>query len=471
MAAVESGKVKILPWNGANFPTTCYITQNQAEQFKLIQYSSIQINFGVVKVSANLKVIPEETSAEVGKLYLSKDILRTLHLPQNGKFGLIINNNRLSFGPLIGVFVSGLESKKLGQGISKNAKYYTYTRVCKRLRGICYFFGINDIDWEHRLVRGWILNDNPKKGKRWVLKTLPFPMVIYDRCFGTNAQRDGYLLRARLKNVPGSVVFNAMPKLRKWPTYQLFIKNPKLAPHVPKTSTYLTGEDLTKALMRLDRVYLKPNSLSKGHGVFRVAGNFKGLVVEHRGPRGNEVNQLRTPEQLNKLLAPFIKRGRGYLFQQEIPLAKYKGNPFDMRVLCQKDITGKWTIAGIAVRIAASGSIITSPRSGGSVTSWPNALQTVFNQQEDTPNGVAARVTKVALEVCHTIEKHYGLCGELGLDIGVDHSGNVWIIEVNGKPLKVSLERLNSPELTENIYANPIKFACALANRQILGMN
>ena len=38
-----------------------------------------------------------------------------------------------------------------------------------------------------------------------------------------------------------------------------------------------------------------------------------------------------------------------------------------------------------------------------------------------------------------TVEGHYGSLGEIGIDIGLDKSGKLWIIECNPLSAKVSL--------------------------------
>ncbi|HCF48966.1 MAG TPA: hypothetical protein DER60_01705 [Syntrophomonas sp.] len=188
-----------------------------------------------------------------------------------------------------------------------------------------------------------------------------------------------------------------------------------------------------------------------------------GFLLESRKPEQNVKRHLKNLHNIQSFLTSYGEAGGGYIIQEKIPLAKYRGKQFDMRVLCQKDINGKWIVAGTAVRVAARKSIITSPRSGGSVISWPHALKSVFRQKPGQHNGIAGKVTRIALIACQAIEDHFGCCGELGLDMGIDHKGKVWIIEVNAKPLKVSLSRLNDQHLEDEIYANPIRFACHLA--------
>ncbi|WP_374701241.1 YheC/YheD family protein [Thalassobacillus sp. C254] len=40
------------------------------------------------------------------------------------------------------------------------------------------------------------------------------------------------------------------------------------------------------------------------------------------------------------------------------------------------------------------------------------------------------------LTIFKKIEESYGRFGEMGIDIGIDQGGNLWIIECNAKPGK-----------------------------------
>lgn len=367
--------------------------------------------------------------------------------------------------PFVGIFVSDWETGNLSRGKCSNSHYYDYARTAYELGGLCCFFSISNIVWEQRLVMGWVL-----KNGDWTPLILPIPTVIYDRCFGPQAQTDSSELRANLARFQKYAVINAMPKLKKWETYELLNNLPDKEFCLPMTAVYSNPKQVARVVASLRRVYLKPDALSRGEGVYRITRVDLGYVIEHRGKKGNEVRFVKNLKSLDKLLAPYYGRGGGYLIQEEVPLSKYENNKFDMRVLCQKDDRGTWTVAGVAVRVSAPKSIITSPRSGGTVQTWRRVLNSVFHQDESSSGGVNEKIFNAAMKICQAVEERYGCCVELGLDIGVDDVGRVWLIEVNGKPLKVSLEMLGEAELTESIFLDPIRYACYLAAKPKSGV-
>lgn len=469
MTDIRAGELKIVPGKTES-KDFCYINIKQSELQEVAASERVYLRFGTSVISVNLASLYRE--AEPGKLFISKDIAQQLLLPDTRKLGVALRKNNIIFGPLIAVFVSRWETENLSQGICKNKYFYRYIETCKELNAICCFFSIEDILWEQGRVIGWILDKRDGQGEKWLSRIYPIPSVIYDRCFGALGKADGYELRTHLAKFPGATVFNSMPKLKKWETYELLKTNSDLRKHLPKSLRYHDPVQLEQAINALGPIYLKPDGLSKGSGIYKISRSINGgFVLRHREPKNNAVVKLKSLNTINQLLQPYYERGGGYVIQEEIPLARYRGRKFDMRVLCQKDITGKWIIGGIAVRIAAPNSVITSPRSGGSVVTWPQALESVFNQRVDRPDGINSKLDYVAFKVCDVIEEQYGCCGELGLDLSVDNDGNIWIIEVNAKPLKVSLKRLLDPKLTQQVHANPIEFAYHIACTPGFGVN
>ncbi|EYE89495.1 hypothetical protein Q428_02380 [Fervidicella metallireducens AeB] len=320
---------------------------------------------------------------------------------------------------------------------------------------ICSFFSFGDIDWSKKLIKALILEDT-----KWVSRIMPIPTVIYDRCFGKYGRENSLKLRNALGK--DFKIINSMPKLAKWETIMALRKNPKLLSHIPITSQYHSYEDVELALKKYKALYLKPDLLYKGKGVFKVSLDEKNnYIVEHRNTHDNEIIHLSNLKNLDMLLNKYRAAGGGYLIQKEIKKASFKGYPFDLRVLFQKNWKGLWVVSGIAVRLGA-GSIITSPRSGGAVEEISTILREVFQEDITESDGLYENLIDIGKSVVLAIEKEFGDCVELGLDMSIDVNGEIWIIEVNGKPLKVSLKWLNNPIIMDRCYNRPIEYAVFL---------
>ncbi|MEB3102904.1 YheC/YheD family protein [Ferviditalea candida] len=119
-------------------------------------------------------------------------------------------------------------------------------------------------------------------------------------------------------------------------------------------------------------------------------------------------------------------RGRAYIVQQKIHLAKVGGRPFDVRVMVQrKRNSSVWVVTGKLAKIAGPGYIITNTaRSKGRVEQLATAIR-----------------------------KYYGYLNTVGLDMGVDVNGRVWIIETNFAPMISLFYRLRDKTMYRRIQS------------------
>lgn len=415
----------------------------------------IKIKFGSLSTSLKkILIYANETDSNI--LYLSEDLKSLINIPDNSLLQIRkIEQNYIEIGPLVGVFISSKKAAKLSEGRTDSV-YEQISLAMSKLKGICCFFSAGDIDWERKFVKGLV-----KDGSKWTAHILPLPTVIYDRCFGSSGRNHSVELRKRL----GSEyhVINSIPKLAKWETICALRKNPGLLESIPQTRIYNSYKDLETALLTCDSVYLKPDALYKGKGIYRVSKESNGrFKIESRTETQNIIKFLSNLNSIDEIISHYSVLGKGYLIQKEIKKAYYGEYPFDFRLLYQKDFQGTWQPSGIAVRMGAPGSIITSPRSGGAVAEFSKVLKDTFGEDTTTKNGLYENVLSIGKEIVTTLEKEFGDCVELGLDMTIDINKKIWVIEVNGKPLKVSLKRLNDHVLIARCYSRPIEYAVFL---------
>ncbi|MFL0269863.1 YheC/YheD family protein [Candidatus Clostridium radicumherbarum] len=436
---------------------TCYLTNEQLDYFGL-NGSTEYIIFVLGTASVYLKkVIVDSNKMNSYKLYLSKDIESQLYLKQDTVLQIKkIDDEHLQIGPYIGIFINQEKIKLLTSGKSVT-EYTQINAACKCLNGLSCFFSLENIDWNKKLVQGLI-----REKSRWIVQTLPLPLIIYDRNVENNCRVESIELRKRLEGI--CKILNPMAKLAKWETIKAIEKNSKLFSIIPTTIKYKNYNDLESFLKLYPSLYLKPDSLSKGKGIFRVSKTQnQEYKIDYRTSEANHTVSLKSLRNLEILISQYWEKGDGYIIQQEINKAIFRGNTFDFRVLFQKDFQGVWQLSGAAGRIAEKGSIITSPRSGGAVEDFETILKEVFDENLTRPNGLYQNIVNLGREICLSLENQFGDCIELGLDMAVDMNKKIWLIEVNGKPLKVSLKRLGNSEIIARCNKRPIEYAVKLA--------
>lgn len=421
-----------------------------------VNESVITIFHGTRVCTVNLENLPCSDSS----FLLSPEICRTLLLPTHLKRYQIRALNRINYilGPLVGILVSEAKLKRLLSG-TVDHDYRRYAKVLRKSKGVAVFLSPQRINWQQDQATG-VVRIVSNQQEIWIEQTLPIPTVIYDRCFGPENRKRSAALRKRcFTNFPTIRVVNALVKLGKLEIYELCSERPELRKHLPRWGI-LTPDNVTGILDQFPIAYIKPDRLSKGKGVTKVSCTEQGFLVEQRRGTDNYQHLCASPEDVLGDLQKYLK-GSGFMVVQEaIPLMKYNGRPFDFRLLLQKDKSGKWKKAAVAGRISGVGSVISSPRSGGSVASYDVVMAQLPDEQR---LAIAVTMLDLAREVAKTIDQVIGPFAELGFDLGVDLSGEVKIIEVNGIPLKVSVERLNDKNITRAVHENPIGYAIYLA--------
>lgn len=431
----------------ADQPPRLYIAADLADSLHVTTGTSEErLHFGLR--SQPITVV-RTTTMPPGCAELTKSGAKALRVPHPARLHIFRTGRQdLRLGPLIGVYISSEKLAELEDG-EQDSVYLRFTRYAEEI-GACLVFVTRDgIRPERKIAHA----HRYQNGKLQPVQ-VPLPRVLYDRCFGHNARGAAHWLRGVAAEL-GIVVVNNPVRLTKLPSYEAIASDPALKYVVPYYAP-LSAAALEEAAAQYDVLYVKPSNLSKGRGVCRVYRRGKRWVMEETGSGGPVRSTYETAEEI---IQDLPARGP-YLIQEALDLATYLGNRYDFRALVQKNGTGEWQLSGLVARIAPLEGVVTSPRSGGLVAEALTVLEHSFGRAKGRQ--VLYDLTRTCIRIAMRIEEVYGLCVELGLDIGVTKDGSIRLIEANGRPLKVSLVRLNDPAINGPIIRLPINFAAAL---------
>jgi glutathione synthase/RimK-type ligase-like ATP-grasp enzyme len=364
----------------------------------------------------------------------------------------------MRIGPFLGILISAAKKEHVLEGYQDNV-YIKLTNHMRNLGGLLVFFTIDDIDWNELLIKGHLIGTDNLYHEVCV----PFPRVIYDRCFGSKGRLVGADFREKINEfgLTDIKIYNCMVKLGKLETYELCSKNKDLQKITLPYSEF-SFQSLTGFMEKYDSVYIKPDLLYKGEGIIKVSRNGQYFSLEHHRDKLFTRKSTNDLMSVIDLMEDFGHLSQRYVIQKSISLASFLGNPFDVRVMLQKNGLGEWEVSGVLARVGPENCLITSPRSGGQVIRLSEALSSAFPGQIGRRREIKQNIENYAIKIGLAMEAEYGLIGELGIDMGVDSDGSVWMIEVNGKPLKVSMKRLNSKPVDIKINRYPCLFGAFL---------
>ncbi|MFK7697780.1 YheC/YheD family protein [Paenibacillus sp. HJGM_3] len=333
-----------------------------------------------------------------------------------------------------------------------------YSRLCRighKLGIVVFVFFPERLRLTEPSVDGYTYG--PEEGE-WRAGTFPLPRVIYDRCFfGDKASYKRYRdCLHRLEQHPDIRLLGH--GLRgKWQVHQMLMRHEPLRAHLPPTKRLVGWNALQAELNRLGEVFLKPEAGSKGKGVLRVSHTEDGYRVSGR-TRDNEIIRKSFPSEsgFRQWLTAFTG-GRPYLIQPYLQLNARNGDPFDVRCLVQKNRKGVWTVTGTAVRRGQRGGVTSNLHGGGIAEDLDPFLRQEFGARQ--AEHILGTLQHIAIQIPAVLEQHHGRLAELGIDLGIDASGTVWILEANSKPGRSAFDRLSDPTSKLASVRNPILYA------------
>jgi glutathione synthase/RimK-type ligase-like ATP-grasp enzyme len=213
-------------------------------------------------------------------------------------------------------------------------------------------------------------------------------------------------------------------------------------------------------LSRYDTVFVKPVFGSGGTGIASVQRWRGGYIVNSVGRPRLRVSSL--PGVISVLGG----LNRHYLIQQGLKLNYLKGSTFDIRAIVQKNGEGQWQVSGRAVRMGRRGKITSNLHTGGRAYTVPAVLEHCFPQRAEE---IGQELDNLAIRVAEVMTKHAGPLCDLGLDMGVDNEGKVWLIEVNSKPGRKVFLQMGDRESRKKVVRTLVEYAKYLGEQRSQG--
>jgi glycosyltransferase involved in cell wall biosynthesis/glutathione synthase/RimK-type ligase-like ATP-grasp enzyme len=356
----------------------------------------------------------------------------------------------------VGILVSRYVFRDCLLGKCPHESFALYDRFARREGLRAAFFSLEDISFADLSVRAHIR----KRTGSYQVRRIPLPTVIHNRVRPT--LRDAQQRFLRLRALPYTQLFNTNNRMDKWEMYRCLKNDPVLAPHLPETA-WLSTETTMSFLRKHGSIYIKPTNKSLAIGVVR----FDSLKNEEKWvaftPRRGGGALYSQPE-----LKAYVRRlGRegNIIVQQPIHLSRVGERPIDLRVAVQRDRQGKWQVSGIVARVGPSHGISTNVAVGGRSVPLA-AVSSQFGGSLALPE-LKEQIERIVLQAAERLSEKMPGLADLGFDVGVDQKGHLWIIEVNGRDLRVTFRQAKEWEQWKETFAKPMEYAGWLLRQQL----
>jgi glutathione synthase/RimK-type ligase-like ATP-grasp enzyme len=316
------------------------------------------------------------------------------------------------------------------------------------------------IDWLNKNINGLIYN---AVSKNWELTVYPFPDIIYDRATFPEEQKEiGGFVREYLNKECKLPFINSKSYFNKWETHEVLSSDSEIIKYLPDTVKYYHPCQLIDLLDKYNSVYLKDSGGRLGKNIFKLQKAEDGFYILSYQNSGTKYSDKLTLQEIHNKFAADKLLGRNIIIQQGIDVALLEEHPFDVRILAQKNEWEHWEVVDKSARVAVPGSIVTNVSSGGEVKEFERVIPLLFSNS----TSISAEVDMLIIKICETLEKKYGMLGELGIDVAIDKSGKVWLIEVNGKPAKLCIYHSGNLELINRTCRNIVRYSKMLLKQK-----
>jgi glutathione synthase/RimK-type ligase-like ATP-grasp enzyme len=372
--------------------------------------------------------------------------------------------------------INGRKLKSVGIMICESHKeppfvqHNFYAHLCRlgaQWGLLVFVFSPTKVDVKSATVQGYILVEDAPTASHWSLQALPLPDLIYDRSFfNTRRQYTEHHAAIRVLRKLKKIPYLGQSLKGKYAVQLVLEKDALVASKMPKTALFRHPSLLIRWLNQQGKVMLKPEFGSHGKGVLLVTKHTSSeYTIQGRNMRNQRFTEAFTDLfSLMQWLTSFIGM-RSYLIQDYLPLQTRSGEVYDIRVLVQKGSKGDWELTGMAARLGQPESITANLHGGGKGAAVLALLEEQFNP--DQAKSIIHQINTLCRYIPPLLEQHFGRLAELGIDIGIDQSGLIWVIEVNSKPGRAVARWFTHPLAHDHAMSNPMEYARFLLHQSV----
>ncbi|GAA4719963.1 hypothetical protein GCM10023228_28470 [Brevibacillus fulvus] len=361
-----------------------------------------------VKVGFSSKV-------ERNEILLSAEMVNRLRIPLSNQFDVIYKNGKIRIGPVIGFLIT-----HSARDFSKNLRILNdYVRLYDQIGGTIMAFCLENVNRKRRTIRGAVYNP---RTKRWVRGVYGYPSSFFIR--SKMIPRD---YKIHFQRVLGKAFFNNFT-FDKWRMQQILLTG-GLRRNLPPSQLYRNPEQVGVLLRRYGSLYIKPIWGSRGRSVIRVSRRSRQLLVKYRKNNQNQTVLFTSYRKLGDFLGRLLTPSQ-YIIQKAIPLLSYRKRIIDFRNIMVKNGRRQWEEVALIARFGAPNSVVSNISAGGSAERGEDTLRRMFRLTPDELQHFRERISRLSFRVARCLDEVGVNCGNMGVDIGVDANGHLWILEI-----------------------------------------
>ncbi|WP_409304521.1 YheC/YheD family protein [Peribacillus sp. SCS-155] len=312
-----------------------------------------------------------------------------------------------------------------------------------------YRFSPENIDTQNDLIKGEWFDIH---SGIWLPASFPVPPFIYDRLF-QGMMNSSERTREKIKWLKDHSTFLGYGLPGKWEVFQSVARLSGLKVFFPETSKIYESRDIWAELHKHGRIMLKPEFGSGGMGIYLLSKDKNSVRIRMTKKDGGYERTLSNVDQIERWFSVLLSESP-YICQQYLELSNRENRPYDVRLFLQKDERNIWTERGRGVRVGSKHAVTANLAAGAKAIPFQSLLR---SYPADIQKRIENSISVIKRTLPQELEKRFRRLFELGIDIGIDRSGKVWILDINSKPGRKLIEQLLQDK-THLLYSAPLLY-------------
>jgi glutathione synthase/RimK-type ligase-like ATP-grasp enzyme len=336
-------------------------------------------------------------------------------------------------------------------------EYFTEIALQGAAHGIaCYRFIPSNINPTSKMVTGSIFDLSTSQ---WQQDIFPIPTVLYDRCFyGEDVHSKQCISIVSWLKERKDIFFLGYGLPNKHELYNV-LKQSSLHPYIPSTTLINDSNIVMNELTLHQRIVLKPINGSQGNGIFFLELKGPSICVKTFN-RNQHIHKTFSDNKKFLTWLELLLTKKSYLIQPYLELFNTQMEPFDIRILLQKEEKGNWVERGRGIRTGHPDGILSNLSAGGHISTFDKWKE---NLSPKLVEFLESETNDILSKIPTTLENAFLPLFELGIDIGISRNGSIWILDINSKPGRKVVLATN-PEIKYELYKAPILYSKMLTS-------
>ncbi|MER1957793.1 MAG: YheC/YheD family protein [Solibacillus sp.] len=300
-------------------------------------------------------------------------------------------------------------------------KSYAFAAVAKAEGLDFFYFTPRAVNFTTRTIQAKVLENGV-----WQEKNVSFPDVIYN----AGSPEKLAISRNIIKQLRSEIPFTTNSIGNKLNITKRLIEAKEFANYLIPTTNIKRVKQFYEQIQMYKKLVFKPVEGRKGKGIYFISKLVNGYEVQKDSTR-----QTLSKAQLDSFLQQQLTE-ESFIVQPYIQSTMKNGQVFDFRIHVQKNGEGQWVITTVYPRVAPHGSIIPNINNGGFTNYLEPFLQLEFKEEAFN---IKRMLEHFGLSLARHLDeiqmiKFDEVIDEIGIDVGLDENGKLWIYEVNWRP-------------------------------------